>query len=260
MDKEVITAADIETLINKSNKLKSGEMVIATLDTRVIKTNTGEPKIVKALTPERETNSTTIINFPGAAPIMGEGVKGEVIVDAFKNASVKNNKKEPFSLKRTFFTAIDKVVSSVNSIKMNFMRVIYKSDEFGRVYIVCDDNKRYYLNKEKNHFITEDGHYGEIKFNKDGTVDLTDIHSEDAVNDPNFIKFSYLYISPEAARRGEALISEEEDRLVDEFIRENPLPETSFASDISMESFEPESGKIINLDEYREHIEEGPKR
>lgn len=259
MDKELITDADINTLINASNKLNKGETVVATLKTGILGSKVGESKVVKTIVRENLNEGRKIINIPGTVPVIGEGIKGEAIIDAFK---VAKTKQESFSLKRSFFNAVEKIVSSANSIKMNFFRVIYNSDEFGRVYIECED-KRHYLNKEKTHFITEDGNFGRIDFNKDGTVDLKYIDCEKAVYESDFINFSYLYISPEAARRGEELIIQEEERMMEEFMGENPLSaETPFLEDFrdGQELIRDTSSKVIDLEAYRRSIEKGPKR
>ena len=254
MDKEVITSADISTLIGASNKLKPGNIIVATLQTNIIEQKTGTPKVVKSIIPESQYE-TKIIDL--VAPIQGEGIKGAAIIDAFKNAQASTNKKTPFSLKKSFFTVFDKIVEKANNIKLNSGRIIYNYDEFGRVYIICD-NRRMYLNKERTHCITEDGHYASIKISEDGDVELEYYDDEEAIYDLGFINFSYLYISPGNIKKSEQLINAEEERLFNRFIEEsmeptiNPDPEIDLPIDTS--------SKIIDLEAYRQKLEEGPKR
>ncbi len=255
MDKEVVTSADISTLISVSKRLKPGEIVVATLQTEITKLEDGETKIVKNIIKENDGTRSKIINLPSAVPIIGEGIRGAAIIEAFK----KSKKKESsFSLKREFFSVIEEIISRANIIKMNFMRAIYKNDEYGRVYIVCNDT-RFYLNKEKTHFITSNGNFGEIQFNEDGMVDLSYIDNEDAIYDPNFMNFRYIYVSPEASRRGEESIAQEETQITEELFGQSSY-QTSLLFEESDEFTPSSSQKIIDLEAYRKSKEEGPKR
>ena len=255
MDKEIVTSADISTLISASKKLKPGEIVVATIQTEITKLEDGETKIAKNIIKENDGTRSKIINLPNAVPIVGEGIRGAAIIEAFN----KSKKKEStFSLKREFFSVIEKIISSANFIKMNFMEVIYESDEYGRGYIVCNDT-RFYLNKEKTHFITSNGNFGEIQFEADGTVDLSYIDSEEAIYDPNFMNFSYIYISPAASIRGKELIAEEEARMTEELFGQSTYQTSSPFEEPG--TFTPSSSqKIIDLEVYRRSKEEGPKR
>ena len=256
MDKEVVTSADISTLISASEKLKPGEIVVATLQTETTRLNYGETKTVKTIIKENKGTGSKIINLPNAVPIIGEGIRGAAIIEAFNKKP--RGEKRAYSLKREFFSVIEEIISCANIIKMNFMRAIYKNDEYGRVYIVCNDT-RFYLNKEKTHFITSDGNFGEIQFNEDGMVDLSYIDSEDAIYDPNFMNFRYIYVSPEASRRGEESIAQEEAQIAEELFRQSSYQVNSLFEEASM--FTPSSSqKIIDLEAYRRSKEEGPKR
>lgn len=258
MDKDRITTADIDMLLKASRELKPGEMVIGSLQSSIKTSSSGEPKVVKAFISNKKTNGQ-IIDFPAVSSLIGEGIKGEAIIDAFKNAQVHTERKPAFILERTFFKIKEETEIKRNMDTLNRTINIYKYDEFGRVYIISDD-KRIYLDKTKKHGITEDGYFVDLIIKDDGGVDVTYYNSEEAVYKKEFIDFDYLYVSMESARRGEEIIAAEEERISNQFISENPLPETAFTSDTSMDSFEPERGKIINLNEYRENIEEGPKR
>lgn len=256
MDKEVVTSADISTLISASKRLKPGEIVLATLQTETTKLNYGETKIVKNIIKENAGIKSKIINLPSAVPIIGEGIRGAAIIEAFNKKP--KEKASAFSLKREFFSVIEEIISRANIIKMNFMRAIYKNDEYGRVYIVCNDT-RFYLNKEKTHFITSNGNFGEIQFNEDGMVDLSYIDNEDAIYDPNFMNFRYIYVSPEASRRGEESIAQEETQITEEIFGQSSYQTSSLFEE--SDEFTPSSSKkIIDLEVYRRSKEEGPKR
>lgn len=260
MDKEVITSADISTLIGASNKLKPGDIVVATLQTNIIGQKTGIPKILKNVVSEGHYEKTEIIDL--VVPIQGEGIKGEAIIDAFKNAQASTNRKTPFSLKRSFFTAIDKIIEKANNIKLNLGKIIYSYDEFGRVYIICND-KRMYLNKARTHCITEDNHYASIKLSEDGNVELEYYDDEEAIYNPDFMNFSYLYISPGAVKKSAQLINDEEERTFNKFMEEQAMLEPTIPQDTAEIGCVPidTSSKVIDFEAYRQKLEEeGPKR
>lgn len=250
MDKQILTDSDINALIGASKKLKADETVTVTLETSLDKTSLGEPRVIKTVTKYAGKPAGEIINFPGTAPIVGEGIKGEAVIDAFKGVKKRsNNHEKSFSLKKTFFSALDKVVSTVNNFKLNSGKIIYQCDEFGRVYITID-NKRHYLSSDKTHCITEDGNYGEIKINGDELVDLAYYDAEDAIYESGFVFFKYLYISPEAAKKGEQMIREEEERMLQQFMEEHPITESTYVEDPS---------KVIDFTSYQSNTDE-PKR
>lgn len=249
MENKVISAADIDTLINASKKIKQGETVFATLETHITGKDTGQPKIIKEVVKENKATKGQIMNFPSVVPIQGEGIKGKAFIETFGSPILETGSKKHFSIKRTFFKALDKIMSEANRFKLNFVHPIYEYDEFGRVYIVCED-KRHYLNKDRTCYITEDGIYGEIIFNKDGTVDLTYIDNAEAIHEPKFISFNYLYISPAAAKRGKQLINAEEERITYEFTENNNFSNENIIM----------QGNIIDLEAYRTSIEEEPRR
>lgn len=250
MDKQILTDSDINALIKASKKLKPDEIITATLETSLDKSSLGEPRTIKTVTQYVGKPAGEIINFPNTAPIVGEGIKGEAVIEAFKKGNKrKTNHQSSFSLKRTFFSALNKVISTVNDLKLNSGKIIYNCDEFGRVYINID-NKRHYLSSDKTHCITEDGYYGEIKINGDELIDLAYYDSEDAIYETGFVFFKYLYISPEAAKKGEQMIKEEEERMLQNFIEEHPVSELPHSE---------EPSKVIDFTSYQQNSEE-PKR
>lgn len=259
--KEAITKEDIEKLKKYSGALKAGDTILATLKVGIARYNSGEVKTFKTIVKENRDTECEILNIPGITPIIGEGIKGEAIIEAFKEDQGTPKRRKHFSLKRSFFQTINTIISTANTYRLNLFSNIYSSDEFGRVYIVLDD-KRHYLNKERTHFITEDGVFGEITFYTDGTVDTTYINSDIAVSHPNFTSFSYLFISPEDERKGTKLINKKEDQMFNEFMGDAFLPTEELDFEFSEEGkFEPNSSrKIIDIDEYRRGTEEGPKR
>lgn len=244
MDKSVLTSGDIEILKNESRKLQKGEVVIATLSSRIIYKD-GEPQIVKAINIEDENNE--ILNFPGVSPLIGDGIKGLAVIEAFKKAKKETHQKEPFSLKR-FFSKMETVV---NNVKLNTGRIIYKYDEFGRVYIIVDD-KKIFLNKERTKGITEDGHFADVILHED-SIELNYYYDEDVPYEPDLVNFSYLYISRDYEEKARDLITEEEEKEYN-----------SFPSDLNIDYFTEEdrsSSKVIDLAMYRENLEDkGPSR
>lgn len=259
--KEAITKEDIEKLKKYSGTLKAGDTILASLKIGIARYNSGEVETFKTIVKENSNTECKIINLPGITPIIGEGIKGEAIIEAFKGDQGTSRRRKHFSLKRNFFQTINTIISTANTYRLNLFNNIYSSDEFGRVYIVLDD-KRHYLNKERTHFITEDGVFGKITFYMDGNVSTTYINSKIAVSHPNFTSFSYLYISPEDARKGTKLINRKKDQMFNEFMGDAFLPTEELDFEFSEEGkFEPNnSGRIIDLDEYRRGTEEGPKR
>lgn len=207
MEKDRITEADIETLLWASNQLEPGEVVTGYLQTSITNQHKGEPKTVKAMIIE----SSNLNSSPLMAEIDGEGIKGKAVIDAFKKARINGNRL--FNLTRTFFS-----IGAIRTLtNLNPKEAIYSCDEFGRVYIISNA-KRLYLNKTKTHCITEDGYFAEIKITEDGDLNITYYNSEDAINNPEFTNFEYMYVSHSAEKRGEALIQEEalrEDNVID---------------------------------------------
>lgn len=222
MEKDIMTEADIETLLWASNQLEPGEVVTGYLQTNITNQHKGEPKTVKAMIIE----SSNLDDSPLMYNINGEGIKGKAVIEAFKKARSKGNKL--FNLVRTFFS-----IGAIRTLtNLNPKEAIYSCDEFGRVYLVYN-GKRLYLNKNKTYGITEDGYFAEIKITEDGDLDIIYYSNECAVDTLEFTNFEYLYVSVSAERRGEALIREEA-------LREN---------------------NIIDLEAYRRRTEEeGPKR
>ena len=207
MEKDRITEADIETLLWASSKLEPGEVVTGFLQTSITNQHKGEPKTVKAIIIE----NSNLDDSPLMAEIDGEGIKGKAVIDAFKKD--RSNTNRLFNLTRTFFS-----IGAIRTLtNLNPEKAIYSCDEFGRVYLVYK-GKRLYLNKEKTQGITEDGYFVEVKFIEDDDIDITYYNSEEAINNPEFTNFEYLYVSVSAQRRGEALIEEEalrEDNIID---------------------------------------------
>jgi len=250
MNKEILTATDIETLKSTSKRLKPGETIIASLNTTTIKTNTGMPQIVKDLAIEKNKESK-VLDFP-SAEIRGEGIKGCAAIDAFKKAKDSSSKSKPFSLKRTFFQLMNQIESRINESKLNQKLAMYHYDEFGRVYFI-GDNKRFYINQAKTHCISEDGLFADLSFDAEGYPLLAYYDSEDAMYDPNLLNFNYMYISKEAAKEGRNLINAEEEAKAAEF--RATLEESRFPKEISAPD------KIIDFEAYRRSTEEeGPKR
>ncbi len=117
-----------------------------------------------------------------------------------------------------------------------------------------------YLNKTKTQVITEDGLFADIIFDENDGIELSYYDSETAISNPNFINFSYLYISPEAARQGEELILAEEERRAKAFqtaTEEELLQEFLTEKEVTTSS----NGKVVDFLEYRKRMEEkGPRR
>jgi len=245
MDKEVLTDADIITLANASKKVMQGEMIIATLTTDITSRTSGEPRITKELTQEKR--------IPLKSTIIGEGITGVAVIDAFKKGDEVSKRKCHFSLQRSFFQCLEKFKTIVNNSKLNSGKIIYSYDDFGRVYILAD-GKKLYLNKSRTKVITEDGQFADIKIYED-SVELLYYYNEDAIYNPDFVNFDYLYISVEAAKRGERLINAEEERINRGFIADlQNMPE-----DLQLPMVKGPDN-VIDLEEYRRAIEEGPKR
>ena len=90
-------------------------------------------------------------------------------------------------------------------------------------------------------------------------VDLSYIDNEDAIYDPNFMNFRYIYVSPEASRRGEESIAQEETQITEELFGQSSY-QTSLLFEESDEFTPSSSQKIIDLEVYRRSKEEVPKR
>lgn len=262
MDKNVLTSADIETLKSAVNKLKPGEVVTGSLVSRTINTKTGEPKIKKSVELDYPNDDHQIIDF-SVAPILGEGIKGSAIIDAFKKAEANTSKKKPFSLKRTFFQIVSKIEEEINNQILNMGRVIYEYDEFGRVYFIAKD-KKHYINKAKTQCITEDGYFANILLlDKEGNVELEYYPSNTAIYDENFINFDYMYISLAAAKEGKELINAEEKRKFYESLEEIPATTEELIEKYFNGPSETvaKPTKVVDFEAYRRKMEEeGPKR
>lgn len=253
MDKEVLTEADISTLIKTSKKMKPGETIIANLKTDITGKDSGEPRVTKEIIEESVTYENKVVGFPSTSPIMGEGISGIAVIDAFKKDRTGSKRRQHFSLKRSFFSCLEKLETTINNTRLNLGRIVYKYDDFGRVYVIVN-GKKLYLNKSRTKGITEDGEFADIRIYED-YIELEYYYKEDLIYEPDFVNFDYLYISVEAAKRGEQLINAEEDRLNRELISSMP---GSFISDQSTITDNPNN--IIDLEEYRRIMEDGPKR
>lgn len=246
MEKDIITGADIAMLKAASNKLNLGESVEARIVNKIIDTNTGTPKVVKSIDIDSQ-NEPEILDFP-TAEVIGEGIKGKANIEAIKSSQVNTGLKQPFNLKKSFFSALDRIEKVINNRILNLGRIIYYYDELGRVYFKSNENEIFYINSTRTACINKDGDYAELVPNGSGYNIIYKPEEK-----PTY--FEYLYISRQAAQEGKMLTEAEEESELAQFTSED------FYNSLFQDKKTPTSSKIVDLAEYRRKMEEqGPRR